>query len=164
MSQTLQICRFFHGTPISEHLERYRSNLVKRLIEAHGERPDPSHGGFIGRIAAKLQAEKWDKHREEVEQKVKDRRELLNSEDPKAVEFRVNAWKQASAEYERTYEVWNDDWHSALEQKMALEQKTSQERQSREAEAKVLAAKMSQKVDGQAPSRTGKDRSNDIEI
>lgn len=149
---------------IAEHLERYRSNLVKRLIEAHGERPDPSQGGFIGRIAAKLQAEKWDKHREEVEQKVQDRRELLNSEDPKAVEFRGNAWKQACAEYERTYQVWNGDWHSALEQKMALEQKTSQERQSREAEAKVLAAKMSQKVDGQAPSRNGKDRSNDIEI
>ena len=34
-------------------------------------------GGLIGRIAAKLQAEKWDKHREEVEQKVKDRRELF---------------------------------------------------------------------------------------
>lgn len=47
---------------------------------------------------------------------------------------------------------------------MALEQKTSQERQSREAEAKVLAAKVSQKVDGQTPSRNGKDRSNDIEI
>lgn len=149
---------------ISEHLDGYRSNLVKRLIEAHGERPDPSLGGLIGRIAAKLQAEKWDKHREEVEQKVKDRRELLNSEDPKAVEFRGNAWKKACTEYERTYQVWNGDWHSALEQKMALEQKTSQERQNRETEAKALAAKMSQKVDGQVPTQPGKDRSNDIEI
>ena len=42
--------------------------------------------------------------------------------------------------------------------------KTSQERQNRETEAKALAAKMSQKVDGQVPTQPGKDRSNDIKI
>ncbi|HMY90776.1 MAG TPA: relaxase/mobilization nuclease domain-containing protein [Nitrosomonas sp.] len=145
---------------ISEHLEAYRSNLIKRLIEAHGERPDSSQGGFIGRIATKRQAEKWDKHFGEIEQKIKDRRELLNSAEPKAVQFKADAWQKAYSDYERAC----DERQSAWEQAWAQEQKATQERQNREAEAKVLAAKMSQKVGGQAPSRTGKDRSNDIEI
>ena len=149
---------------IGEHLELYKSNLVKQLIENEGKRPDPAQGGFIGRIAAKMQAEKWDKLYTEIEQKIKDRRTLLNSDDSKAKHFRNEAFKEANSDYVSKWNNWNNEKDAAQKQKRELDEKSANERKGRESGASDMANKLRQQMEEKTNKTKDKDQSQDLDI
>lgn len=149
---------------IAEELQRYKSHLVKQHVEQHGERPDATQGGFRIPIISKMQTDRWDKQYEEIEQKIKDRREHLNSDDPKAKQFRNEAWQKASTNYDRAWNEWNNEKHSAQKQKWELDEKTANERKGRESGASDMTVKLRQQMEEKTNKTKDKDQSHDLDF
>lgn len=120
---------------IEHQVLAYRQKLDQDHQERHGPRPDPERGGLIERMRARKAAEKWDRDQAAYEEQsataVEDYREMLHSDDPKAVRFRESAWSKGKAEHEARHADWEARASQARREMMA-------ERAAREAKIKGM--------------------------
>jgi hypothetical protein len=144
---------------VNLHAKTYKQQLQDKYLAEHGQRPDPDQGGFIARFTAKQKAEQWDKGFSALDAQVQRRVELLNSDDPKAVEFRTRAWDTAVNSYSEKMTTWQANRNAAVAQQEASKPSTETEkaqREKRELEARRLAERQRENSEKQRENK-GKD-------
>lgn len=103
------------ATAIGDHLRDMRSGLEKQFREQHGERPE--RAGIFGN-----RQKSWDRAHAEIDTAVSARREFLRSDDPRAVEFRENAWNSAVEAAEDKHSEWSRNYWAAAHQSASQRQ------------------------------------------
>jgi hypothetical protein len=144
---------------INAHAKAYKQQLQDKYLVEHGQRPDPEQGGFIARFTAKHKAEQWDKGFAALDDQVQRRVELLNSADPKAIEFRAKAWDAAVNSYSEKMTTWQANRSAAVAQQAASKPSAETEkaqREKRELEARRLAERQRENSEKQRENK-GKD-------